>query len=120
MPRFWLKLFSPLIKGKKISGLILLRKSFALGREKGYFGAWGPLPSGMAKLCIKALQAGIEVEYTQELIRRLHLIPDQSSIHLENWPWPLKIFTLGRFELLKDGETNPILQKDSAKTALAA
>jgi two-component SAPR family response regulator len=23
---------------------------------------------------------------------------------LENWPWPLKVFTLGRFELLKDGQ----------------
>ncbi len=86
------------------SGLVLLRKSFALGREKGYFGTWGPPPSGMAKLCIKALQAGIEVEYVQELIRRLRIAPDQPPINLENWPWYLKVFTLGRFEMLKDGK----------------
>jgi DNA-binding SARP family transcriptional activator len=91
-------------QGEEESGLVLLGKSFALGKERGYFGAWGPLPSGMAKLCIKALQAGIEVEYAQELIRRLHIVPDQSPIHLENWPWYLKVFTLGRFELLKDGK----------------
>jgi ATP/maltotriose-dependent transcriptional regulator MalT/DNA-binding SARP family transcriptional activator len=91
-------------QGEEESGLALLRKSFALGKERGYFGTWGPLPCGMAKLCIKALQAGIEVEYTQELIRRLHIAPDKSAIHLENWPWYLKVFTLGRFELLKDGK----------------
>ena len=86
------------------SGLVLLRKSFALGKERGYFGMWGFLPSGMAKLCVKALQAGIEVEYVQELIRRLRIVPDQSAINLENWPWHLRVFTLGRFELLKDGK----------------
>jgi DNA-binding SARP family transcriptional activator len=91
-------------QGEEESGLVLLKKSFALGREKGYFGTWGPAPSGMAKLCIKALQAGIEVEYVQELIRRLRVTPDQPPVHLENWPWPLKVFTLGRFELLKDGQ----------------
>ena len=102
-------------QGKEAAGLIFLRKSFALGKARGYFGAWGPLPSGMAKLCIKALQAGIEVEYTQELIRRFHLSPDQSSIHLENWPWPLKIFTLGRFELLKEEKPIPSSRKIQQK-----
>ena len=91
-------------QGEEEAGLVLLRKSFALGRERGYFGTWGPLPSGMARLCTQALQAGIEVEYVQELIRRLRIVPDQSPIHLENWPWYLKVFTLGRFELLKDGK----------------
>lgn len=102
-------------QGKEEAGMILLKKSFALGNEKGYFGSWNPLPSGMAKLCIKALQAGTEVEYTRELIRRLRLIPDQSSIHLENWPWPLKIFTLGRFELLKEEKPIPSSRKIQQK-----
>jgi DNA-binding SARP family transcriptional activator len=46
------------------------------------------------------------VEYVQEIIKRLHVIPEKTSLYLENWPWPLKIYTLGRFELLKDG--NPV------------
>lgn len=98
-------LFS-LDQGKEEAGLDSLRKAFALGRERGYFGTWGPPPSGMAKLCAKALEAGIEIEYAQELIHRLNVIPDQLPLHLENWPWPLKISTLGRFELIRDG--NPI------------
>lgn len=91
-------------QGKEEAGLLSLRKAFVLGRERGYWGTWGPQPSGMAKLCSKALEAGIEVDYGQELIRRLNVIPDQPPIHLESWPWPLKIFTLGRFELMKNGK----------------
>ena len=91
-------------QGKEEAGLFSLRKAFALGRERGYFGTWGPKPSAMAKLCTKALEAGVEVEYVQELIRRLNVIPEQPPLHLENWPWPLKIFTLGPFELIKDGK----------------
>ena len=88
---------------KKEAGLLSLRKAFVLGRERGYFGTWGPPPSGMAKLCTKALEAGIEIEYVQELIRRLNVIPDQPPLHLENWPWSLKIYTLGQFRVGKDG-----------------
>jgi DNA-binding SARP family transcriptional activator len=93
-------------QGKEEGGLFSLRKAFALGRERGYFGTWGPKPSGMAKLCTKALEAGVEVEYVQELIRRLNVIPDQPPLHLENWPWRFRIYTLGQFRLEKDG--NPI------------
>lgn len=58
----------------------------------------------MERLCANALDAGIEVEYVQDLIRKRNLIPEKPPLHLENWPWPLKIYTLGRFELLKDGK----------------
>jgi DNA-binding SARP family transcriptional activator len=85
------------------SGLISLRSALALGKEGEYFGTWGPLPHDLVRLCMKALEYGIEVEYVQELIRRHNIIPDKPPFYLENWPWPLKIFTLGRFELIKDG-----------------
>jgi len=85
---------------------VSLRKALAIGKEGGYFYAFIPQSHGIAKLCIKALEAKIEIEYVQELIRRLNVIPEESPIDLENWPWPLKIFTLGRFELIKDG--NPV------------
>jgi LuxR family transcriptional regulator, maltose regulon positive regulatory protein len=69
----------------------------------------------MAKLCTRALEAEIEVEYVQELICRLRIVPDRSPIHLENWPWYLKVFTLGRFELLKDGKPAQFSRKVQQK-----
>jgi DNA-binding SARP family transcriptional activator len=90
-------------QGDEASGLMILQKALMMGREEGYFYSYIDYPSGMARLCAKACEAGIEVKYVQELIKRLHIIPEKSSLYLENWPWSLKIYTLGRFELLKDG-----------------
>jgi LuxR family maltose regulon positive regulatory protein len=80
-----------------------LQKALTLGRERGFFYAAVDLPGGMARLCTRAFEAKMEVEYVHELIRRLNIAPDPPPCHLENWPWPIKVFTLGRFELIKEG-----------------
>jgi len=89
---------------KQEAGLSSLRHALTIGREEGYFDTYIDQPKAVSKLCSKALEAGIEIEYVQELIRRLNITREKPALHLENWPWPLKIFTLGRFELLKDGK----------------
>jgi ATP/maltotriose-dependent transcriptional regulator MalT/DNA-binding SARP family transcriptional activator len=91
-------------QGKEEEGYFHLRDALVLGKEEGYFGTWGVLPSHMATLCTKALEAGVEVEYAQELIRRLRLIPENPPLHLESWPWPLKVYALGRFAVLINGK----------------
>jgi LuxR family maltose regulon positive regulatory protein len=50
----------------------------------------------------EALKAGIEVEYVHNLINKRELRPRQSSVEIENWPWKVKVFTLGRFKLVVD------------------
>jgi LuxR family maltose regulon positive regulatory protein len=91
-------------RGEQVSGSALLKRALAIGREGGYFYTHINHPYAVARLCEKALEAEIEVEYVQELIRRLSIIPEKPPLHLENWPWSLKINTLGRFELWKDGK----------------
>ena len=54
------------------------------------------------KVSVKALEEGIEVDYVRELIRRNRLAPDPANPDLEQWPWPVKVYTLGRFGLLVD------------------
>ena len=75
----------------------------AIGKEKGFLNTFIDQPAVTARLCIKALEEGIEVPYVQEIIRKRRLIPEKPPLHLENWPWPVKIRTLGRFELFKNG-----------------
>jgi DNA-binding SARP family transcriptional activator len=85
--------------------LAALGQAFALGRENGNYSTWGPpRPSDVARLCRKALEAGLEVDYVQEFIRRFRLVPDRTAAALEEWPWPLRIYCLGRFVLVKDGK----------------
>ncbi len=90
--------------GDESAGLEALRKAMTLGRRERYVNMlfiWRP--NVMARLCAKALEAGIEVEYVQNLVRKLNLEPDDVGFIVETWPWPMKIYTLGRFLLIKDG-----------------
>ena len=58
--------------------------------------------STMAELCVIALEHDIETEFVQRLIRLRRLAPEHPPVHLSNWPWPLRITTLGHFEVRKD------------------
>jgi LuxR family maltose regulon positive regulatory protein len=48
-----------------------------------------------------ALEAGVEAAYAREVIRRYRLRPPSSGS--SDWPWPVKIRTLGAFEVHLDG-----------------
>jgi ATP/maltotriose-dependent transcriptional regulator MalT/DNA-binding SARP family transcriptional activator len=92
-------------QGKEQSALASLKKGLSMGKAEGYFTTLLDWPSATARLCSKALEAGIETAYVQDLIRKLHIVPEEAPLHLENWPWSLKIYTLGQFDLLKDGKS---------------
>jgi DNA-binding SARP family transcriptional activator len=79
-----------------------LRKGLQVGRESGLFGASLRMQDMFVKVSAKALEEGIEVDYVKELIRRNRLAPDPANPDLERWPWPVKVYTLGRFGLLVD------------------
>ncbi len=92
-------------KDKEEEGLSSLRQGLALGKRYGYVHLEFYQPSVMQFLFAKALEAGIEQEYVKELIRKLLLPPPKpqnlsvSTFDLGNWPYPIKIYTLGRFEI---------------------
>jgi len=78
-----------------------LIKAFEIGRKNKYtnFSWW--LPGSMTQLCSKALEYGIETDYVKNLIKKRNLIPEPSMFDVDNWPWEIKVFALGRFEILK-------------------
>ena len=81
------------------------RRAMAMGREAGYFftfSLW--LKPVMARLCAAALEEGIEVDYVRRVISNHGLVPESPPLHIEAWPWPVKIYTLGRLSILKDDE----------------
>lgn len=81
-----------------------LRKAMSLGRKNGYLNIFTDRPAIAAKLCAKALDAGIEADYVRQVIQKHHLTPDNIPLYSDSWPWPLKIFTLGRFSVVKEGK----------------
>ncbi len=106
-----LESYCALNEGREQAGLAVLRNALTIGREKGfsYFPWW--IPQIMARLCGKALEADIEVEYVQNLIRKTHLVPDDYVSANDAWPWPVMIYTLGRFEIHLDGKPLPPRRK---------
>jgi len=91
-------------EGRKEEGFEILRSALPLAREWGSLGSLWDIPSSTAYLCAMALEAGIEVDFVTEIIRRRHLEPDERALTLDAWPWPVKIYTLGSFRILKDGD----------------
>ncbi len=87
------------------NGLAIERLKFALalGKRKGFvnFHMWRP--DIVSRLCVLALEEGIEVEYVKSLIRKRDLVPDDTTLVVESWPWRLKIRIFGGFTIIKDG-----------------
>ncbi len=90
-------------RGQDSPGLEALGKAMALGRSGGYVNSEVWRPGMMARLCARTLEAGIEVEYVKQLVKRRRLVCDPPPVALESWPWAVKIFTLGRFEVMITG-----------------
>jgi len=102
-------------QGQDDLGLAYLRDALHKAREQGYLGPVWDIPSSTAKLLARALEAGIEVDYVKEIIRCRNLVPDDLPLTLEDWPWPIKVFTMGRFQILRDEQPIAISRKAQKK-----
>lgn len=72
--------------------------------------------NAMAELLPIALSSGIEADMARALAREFSVAPDPPDA--EEWPWAVKVYTLGRFELLIDGES-PGYSRKAPKKVLA-
>ena len=81
-----------------------LRKALQIGREEYFlnFPWWrGQL---VARLCVRALEQGIETDYVRTLIRSRRLRLPDGATPPENWYWPVEVEVLGVTRVLLDGE----------------
>jgi len=91
-------------RGQEETACMALRQALGTAREQNfvYLPWWHP--QVMAALCVKALEHDIEPDYVHELVRRHRLVPATPPIHLEGWPWTMKVYTLGRFAVIRHDE----------------
>jgi ATP/maltotriose-dependent transcriptional regulator MalT/DNA-binding SARP family transcriptional activator len=94
-------------QGSKEEGIKLLKKGLILGKTQGYALLEFYLPPVMQYLYSIALTERFQAEYVKGLIRKLGLTPPFDSLeanlydlYTDNWPYPVNISTLGRFEIL--------------------
>lgn len=102
-------------RGRHGKSLVLLRG--AIEKAKAIGGHYTPFyhRESLAALYALGLEANLEVEFLQTQIRRQRLLPQAAESTPENWPWPVKIYTLGRFAIAKDGPSIETHSKASRK-----
>jgi DNA-binding SARP family transcriptional activator len=105
-------------RGKEHKGLKYLQQAMAIGKKYGFIHFIFWRPDIMARLCVKALEAGIEEKYVIELIKKRNLVPEIPPVEVTNWPWPIRIYSLGRFSLIVNGEPVRFLKKAQRKPLL--
>jgi len=98
-------------RGWEDEALEALRRGLALGRKRHLTNWWGFRAPPTLRLCLVAMENGIEVPYVQALIGERGLMPDEPPVHLPDWPWPVRIRTLGPFAVERDGEPLPFTRK---------
>ena len=101
----WLQAVRCLNRGDEQGALKPLRRHLAISRECGILNHAFWRSSVMMPLYAKALEHGIEEQFVRDLIRKRGLVPDAPPVHLENWPWRYRVYTLSRFSIVKDGKT---------------
>lgn len=103
-------------RGDEESAQQVLRNAMLLGRENSYCTVMVGSSSDMITICDKALEAGIEVDYVRSLIRRRRFTPKEPEVTSGRWPWPIKIMTLGGFELFIHGKPFSSVGRGPQKT----
>jgi LuxR family maltose regulon positive regulatory protein len=78
-----------------------LALAFGLARSRGRF-VVSPvlLPRELGRLCAEALLSNIEPDYVRRLIQIYDIPPP--SLEVECWPWPVRVYTLGGFDVRKN------------------
>ena len=78
-----------------------LKKMFAFASRLNLLNGnlWARRP--LLLFCMDALENSIEVEFVQKLIRKRSLIPEEPPLRLDNWPWQIRVYTLGRYNVIK-------------------
>ncbi len=85
--------------GERAEAMAKIAAAFALGRENRYLRLDWFCSDVMRRLCLIALEEGIETEHARRLIAAWGLTPGMDCIHIDAWPWPVKVRTLGIFDV---------------------
>ena len=82
------------------TALIAIEKVLMISRETGLVFGGGFLPDVLVRICALAFEQNVEIEQARHIVKKLQLLPDV-PLHIgDSWPWPVKIYTLGKFVLM--------------------
>jgi LuxR family transcriptional regulator, maltose regulon positive regulatory protein len=81
----------------------LLKQALQRARTQGLQYHLVDHPAPTTRLLAFALKEGIEAEYVRLIVTKRKLVPDESSVTVEDWPWLYRIRTFGWFSIEREG-----------------
>ena len=93
--------FIELSRGNVEASVRPLQEALAIGERQRFSTCWAWSPRMMVPLLSFALGRDLHASYCRDLVRLHRLAPPSPDV--ERWPWPVRIRTLGRFEIERDG-----------------
>ena len=79
-----------------------LKQGLELAQRLHWLNFFRACPAVAAQICALSLEHGIETEFVREVINARSL--DAVRPDLSAWPWPIRVLTLGRFQIELGGE----------------
>ena len=91
-------------QGNNSSAVENIKSGFSQASRHGYTTFFFFLPEMISELCAKALEEDIERDFVSDYIMRWQVKPSESSCHVDSWPWPVRIYTMGGFGVQVQGK----------------
>lgn len=111
----YLEAYLHIKSGQVDRAIPLLKTSFRSATSHGWIAQAYWETHMLADLCSVALLYGIEIEFCKKLIKLFSILPRESTVAIDQWPYPIKVYTLGRFSLLIDDIAPDMSGKSAAR-----
>jgi ATP/maltotriose-dependent transcriptional regulator MalT len=102
-------------QGNTAQAVSALHKAFSTARKENIYAFVLWEISMISRLCMLALQHDIEPDYVRRLITIYGYTPSEHSVPIEQWPYPVKIYSLGHFSLRIDDKVQDLSGKSAAR-----
>ncbi len=86
-----------------IEGLPLITRALCSARETHYPNFFALAPTIAREVCVIALEANIESDFIRSVAAQRKLLAPKPD--WDDWPWPIKIYCLGKFSLVASNES---------------
>jgi len=86
------------------SGMRALRQALEVGKPRNYLSHLLWTPESLSHLCSIALESRIESEFVKRLIQERRLAIDAHQSATFDWPWTIRVHTLGPFRVIRNGQ----------------
>jgi DNA-binding SARP family transcriptional activator len=93
--------YQAMVEGKS-AGRKLLANAWSSIRERQFYDTFDGFPEFGARLCVLALDNGIEVDFVRSLIESRNIAPPANAPEL--WPWAIRVHAFGGFSVERRGE----------------